>query len=226
MGDEIAGFHPVVTHLAMAVGINLLDLPVELRLAVYEITIHGRENVTRGRFHSSAYLTSWCSLMLVCRQIAFEMRDYMAQKASKTWILELDNRPASQVPKPVRRSLPCSPTDLQSLYVDTALHTGSMPLTTALALDRIISVLVRSGPVLNADVQLLRPLRFNDVELAFSWAGLHNMRYGLPEKIVCEFRRIQRSSSNATHPLRSSIDNVKLVTDHYEQRWPLLGEDD
>lgn len=220
----------------MTVDISLLDLPVELRLAIYDVIIHLREDVVgrqaagknrrHTRFDPPVYLTSWCALMLVCRQVASELRYHMAKMGSNTWVIELENGHASPVPKPVRRCLPCSPTHLRALRVNTPLRAGSMPLTTALTLDRIISVLVRSGPLLNADVELSRFLRFESVELAFSWTDLHNMRYGLPEKIVWEFRRIQRSSSNSTHPLRSAIDNIKLVTDGYEQCWSLLGEDD
>ena len=139
--------------------------------------------------------------------------------------IDLGTERDSSVARPIRRRLPCSPEHLQGLRLNVPIHFGFKPTTTALTLDRIISVMVRSGPSLNADEQLSNPLYFKELVLSFTWVGLNPTSLMLcptSEAIVREFRRIQRSSSGHDHPSRRAFESITLEMDYYAQSWVVL----
>ena len=225
--------------------LNLLALPAEIRLAIYDSVIHLKTDLlpahnTKARkettlLFTTLYLAPWCNFMLACREIAVELRDHMMkhvngnQSVHNTWILELKGERGNTWFKPSHCILPCPPVNLKALRVEVPLHTGYPPWATALALDSIISRMVRSGPSLDMHKPWKVPMRVNELELSFTWVYRKVATAslcGLPERIVTQFRAIQRRSSNDGHPLRAAVDNIKLITNDYEQSWSTLGEDD
>ena len=243
---NIKGIERTTIIVTMTAGIGLLYIPIEIRLTIYEALIHHdidiEERKTRKEKCSDssgrpAYLTPWCALMLVCRQTASELRHHMAKQRLlgagqpcilNTWVLGLDSNHANSATRIESIRMPCSPAHVKALRVDVPLHKEYKAWTIALALDMNISRLVRSGPRLNADEYLLKPLRFGELQLAFSWVDREEQplyrKYRLAEMIALEFRRIQRRSSMDEHPLRGAIDSVQLVTEYYEQSWSMYVE--
>lgn len=221
---------------------NLLALPHELRIIIYHMVIHAATDIANGLDASanskaltsdgrrSPYFTPWCSLMLTCSQIAAEMRDHLAKQISQercsyiTWVVELEIYRETGIKQANRRRLPCPPTHLRILRLETPLNGLENAWAIARILNQIVSLVLRRGPSLDAGRPSVsakhKSLHIREVHLAFYWhCSKSQRRYGLPERILHRFRRLHQDLAAEG---AGEIETIKLIDEYYEQSWPAI----
>ncbi|KAF7344615.1 hypothetical protein MSAN_01943800 [Mycena sanguinolenta] len=158
----------------------LLGLPTELRLQIYDGVVHLPIDCPVVRLPSSqqpaqpvpVLAISWFSLMLVCKTITEELRDYLHTSGNTTYELEIDNTDPKQKQRSIAktvtwRRIPCPPSSVRILQANLVLHFGTGfwgcggPNPILSQLYQVLNRFIHNGPLLARRSPLANHIRLN-----------------------------------------------------------------
>ncbi|KAF8187028.1 hypothetical protein K438DRAFT_1765177 [Mycena galopus ATCC 62051] len=157
---------------------HFLSLPCELRLQIYDAVplncqvsrpVRRKIKKTLTKLEAEPPLpVPWLSLMLVCKTIADELRNYVHASLNTTYHLEVNNlKNWHWITMITWRRIPCPPSCARKLHVDLIFNTatrfgasgGSEPILGDLLC--ILNHFIHNGPVLDRKHPLRKHIRLN-----------------------------------------------------------------
>ncbi|KAF7351181.1 hypothetical protein MSAN_01549000 [Mycena sanguinolenta] len=157
----------------------LLGLPTELRLQIYDGVVHlpidcqvaGRPSskLQQPALPAPVLSISWLSLMLVCKTITEELRDYLLASGNTTYELDIDTLDKRHIiaDTVTWRQIPCPPRSVRRLQANLVLHFrtrfwgdgGPAPILSQLY--QVLNRFIHNGPLLARQTPLVNHIHLD-----------------------------------------------------------------